>query len=84
MDLKFASYKNDMDNDITLDLKMKSAEVLTVKKDTHIINQNSDLDLWILTQKSYLDNFLTLYLHKRCVIFMKEFLGKSTSFLDSI
>lgn len=54
VDLKMTPYKNDMEKDVTLDLQMKVADVVIIKRDIQITNQKSDLN-----------NFLILDLQKR-------------------
>lgn len=44
LDLKMKSYKNGMKKIVTLDLQMKLTDILIIKRDTQIINQNNDLD----------------------------------------
>ena len=56
VDLKMTGYKNDMEKDITLDIRKNLADVLIIKKDIQIAYQESDLD-----------NFSILDLQKRLV-----------------
>lgn len=62
INFKMSGYKNNMENDVTKDLQCKSMNILTIKRDIHIINQKNDLD-----------RFYILDLEKRCVKFVEEF-----------
>ena len=44
VDLQMTGYKNDLEKDVTLDIQKKPADVLLIKKDIQITNQESDLD----------------------------------------